>query len=526
MTAAPVALQAPIAPPVPVIPSAGNPASPDYKSAAWQRMLPGWTLCEDVMGGTQAIRAKTTQYLPQAPLEQQDEYNRRLLRTEFYNGFERTVRGLTGMVFRRNIELSDDVPEPLVEDWENIDGGGTHGDVFSRLVFEDGMVDGMAAILVDFPSLPKGAALTLADEKRMGLRPYWVHVKAKQIVSARVKSIFGRVVLTQAVIEEHAMVADGPFGEKDECRYRVFRLNTTPYETGKGPLTVTWEVWTEQTLQGGAKALLMTGNGTLANQTAIPLVPVYCGPRLAPFEVKPPLLDLAYANIAHYQVQSDHRYSLHIASVPILVFKGRDTSGGKQAVGPNVGIDVDKDGDVKYVEHAGTALEATRNELKDLETRMASLGLAMLQQETRAAETAEAKRIDKAEQDSALAVAARGLQDAIEQALIYHAAYRRVETGGSVLVNREFEELTLTPQMIQALSSLQIAGQISLDTLWDMLETGNLMPEDFEPEKEKLKLVIGSMMAGAGAGAAGGGNGGNGGDGGTDDEPPPQGGAT
>jgi hypothetical protein len=104
---------------------------------------------------------------------------------------------------------------------------------------------------------------------------------------------------------------------------------------------------------------------------------------------------------------------------------------------------------------------------------MAALGLSMLQNETRAAETAEAKRMDKSEQDSALAVAARGLQDCLERALQFHAQYMGL-TDGTIEVNQEFEHLTLDSTQITAYSQLHQAGQISLDTLWAMLEDGNV----------------------------------------------------
>jgi hypothetical protein len=113
----------------------------------------------------------------------------------------------------------------------------------------------------------------------------------------------------------------------------------------------------------------MINNGSVQGPKEIPLAICYCAEHDQEFEVSPPLLDLAHANVAHFQVRSDHRHSLHIASIPLLVFKGRpQVKDGQQARSVRISAyDVPKDGDVKYVEHSGTALEATRNELKDLE---------------------------------------------------------------------------------------------------------------------------------------------------------------
>ena len=39
---------------------------------------------------------------------------------------------------------------------------------------------------------------------------------------------------------------------------------------------------------------------------------------------KPPLLDIAYLNLAHFQRQADLIHSLHVASQPLLVMEGWD----------------------------------------------------------------------------------------------------------------------------------------------------------------------------------------------------------
>lgn len=473
----------------PVAPITALNSRPDYQSEAYKRMQPDWEVCNDVKKGTRHMRSLREKYLPRAPAETQLAYDRRISKSEFFNGFGRTVKGLTGMVFRRNPTLGDDMPEVLVTHWEDIDGAGTHGDVFSKTLFDDGITSGLAGILVDHPSVTDAESLTLAQVEAMNLRPYWVHYAAAQIVSAREERVGAKSVLSQLVLKEEYMQLDGEFGEKVVCRYRVFKRTTLG---GKG--IVTYQLW-QEVVTNGVKTLAPVGTlGIVANQEEIPFSPFIAGDRLGCMETRPPLLDLAYTNIAHWQVQSDHRYSMHLASIPILVFKGRQQlSEGEEkevVVGPEVGIDVDKDGDVKYVEHAGTALSATREELKDLETRMAAQGLAMLQSETRAAETAQAKRIDKAEQDSALATAARGLGDCLELAFQFHARYLNLEPG-SIEVNQEFEDLTFDAGMIAALSNLEVASQISLDTLWTMLETGGILPDSFEADVEKVKILAG-----------------------------------
>ena len=461
--------------------------TPDYPSAAYLEQQPRWQVMRDVVAGTDALRQKSTTYLPQFPLEDPEDYKRRVSSCEFHNATERTIKGLTGMVFRRPPQLEDDVPEQLVVHWENIDGAGTHGDEFCREVFDDGMTSGHAAILVDYPSVPEGVQITLADERNMELRPYWVPLKAEQILSLRTTVRNGKTLLTQFVFKACTIEPKGEFGEQDRVTYRVFRLTTS--ETGEDQ--VIWQVWEEQRGRNNKIQVIMVSSGVMKNMTRIPVSFFYAGDKLGWAHTKPPLYDLAQMNLSHWNVLSDHRHSLHKASVPLLVFIGRDTTQGTQPIGVNMGIDIPLGGDMKYVEHAGSALGQTREELQAIEGRMGTLGLGMLSPDVRAAETAEAKRIDKSAQDSQLASAARSMQDCIELALSLHAEYLGIdpEAGGSALVNREFEELTFDPSTITALSQLHLAGQIDLDTLWSMLEQGKVLPEDFDREKVRAAVM-------------------------------------
>ena len=71
--------------------------SPEYEAA-----LPRWQRCRDCFEGNDAVKARTTAYLPaleghQGSAEKYDAY---LTRAVFYNATARTVAGLLGSVFR------------------------------------------------------------------------------------------------------------------------------------------------------------------------------------------------------------------------------------------------------------------------------------------------------------------------------------------------------------------------------------------------------------------------------------------
>src|SRR6266498_1288596 len=121
---------------------------PDYQNADYKDMQAAWTIVRDVSGGTPRMRQAGTAYLPKEPAEEPKVYNRRLNRSVFFNAYKRTRGALTGMVFKRNPVIAEDVPPEIVKHIENVDLAGTHLDVFSKELFEDAF-EGHAFILVE-----------------------------------------------------------------------------------------------------------------------------------------------------------------------------------------------------------------------------------------------------------------------------------------------------------------------------------------------------------------------------------------
>lgn len=456
------------------MPTNNDPTRVDYTPDNVSDMLRDVRICRDVSKGTTHMRQQRKTYLPQHSGEESDDYSDRLKLAVLFNALDRTVKGLTGMVFRRDPVLTDDVPESIVEHAENIDYAGTHIDAFAKERFSDGLLDGHAGILVDAPRVDGERRLSDAEEAALGVRPYWVAVRKSQITSWRTEVIDGQTVLTQLVIHEPTTVPEGPFGEQEEHRYRVYRLE------GATPTVEVWRVVDD-------KPQIMEEQAPVTNQDRIPFAPIYSN-RTGLLESTPPLLDLAYTNIAHYQTLADHRYCLHIANVPTLVTTGLSPEHMIE-VGPNSGINIpDPNGKAMYLEPSGNAFDTNLRQLQEFKGDMAAMGLAMLQHETRAAETAEAKRLDKSVEESVLSAAARSLQDALENALQFHANFMRLPEGGSISVNRDFDAQVISPDQVRAYRELVMSGQLSVDTLWQILLEGDVLPDDFDAEVERERI--------------------------------------
>jgi len=385
------------------------------------------------------------------------------------------------MVFKDNPELGEDVPEQIAKDLENVDLAGSHFDVFAKELFTDAF-EGHAFILVDMqPKLPDGA--TLADERASGRRPFWVKYKANQALNWRTETINGETVLTQITFEEKTTEPKGEFGQEEICRYRVFRL----FE-GR----VTWELYRKVTGDQGEDKIISEAKG-LTTLDRIPVAVVY-GNRTGMLKSTPPLLDLAYLNIAHWQEYSDYRNILHVAQVPILVRKGATQEQQTVEVGVGSTVDVPTDGDLQWCEHTGKAIESGRTELQDLEQRMALMGLSMLAQKTDSNVTATEIRANNLQESSDLSTMARSLQDALEEALGFHAAYYGEKDGGSVELGVAESGIPVDAQTITALITAVSSKLLTPDTFINIIQKA-FPGVDLEDEMDRLKLLPGFGQA-------------------------------
>lgn len=454
------------------------------------------TICQDVYEGTLKVRSRSTEYLPQFPREPGATYKARLSNSVLFNAFKVTVKGLSGMISRKDPVLQDDVPDELRNLWEVIDDTGRHGDLVARDVCDRAIRHGHCHIFVDVAPTD-GAVATRRDEMELGIAPYWAIIEKQQVLRFEAVKV-GRREMLASVAWMESTVGEDDKGE--EILIPVVRI----YKLVEG--AVQWEKYQkpdpkQEKWEMVGRGILVTARGE--RLTEIPMATVYAEQK-GFMRSDPPLLDLALENILHYQIRSDRINSLHIAGVPIPVFTGLTLKGKEEMeASTSYGITLPEGGDAKYLEPMGNALSESREELRASEAKMAAMGLSMLQHETRAAETAEAKRLDKSEKDSSLSTIARSLQDGLETAMQYTARWMGLETGGSILVNRDFEVIKLNPQILRELRAMVADGALSLETLWDMMVSGEILPDDFDKDLERTRVDLGGLETIGGQGEPG-----------------------
>ena len=452
-------------------------ANVDDKSQNYRDMQQKWHLIDSLLGGTRSMRAARQTYLPQDVNETDAAYNARVARSFLFNAFAKTVNSMTGKVFSKPIILKEDVPQQLVDMWEDIDREGRKGDMLCEEIFRHSMSYGVCHALIDMPLLPPGA--TLKDEQEMNHRPYWVKVTPQQLWGYRSVKIGSRRVLTQVRIYEEEVAEDGDYGEIHVQQIREISLTE-------------WKLWRYQQKSPRSKQyewqLVARGVNTLG---MVPLISFYTkrdGFMLA----SPPLEDLAWMNVAHWQSSSDQRHILHVARVPILFGSGLGENADQITVGPNRLINGPENSSLQYVEHSGSAISSGKDDIATIEGQMVTMGMELLLPAMRGGgQTATAASLDYADVNSPLQFMAQGLGDFIEQGLRISALWLKLgeDAGGSVKVNTDFGITLRDAADVQALVQARIAGEISAETFWAELKRRNILSDDFDPTTEAKLLA-------------------------------------
>ena len=434
-------------------------ASPN---AAYQRMANFWGLIEDLKEGTYKIRSEHRKYLPQLEREVDDSYDRRLSRSNVVPFMQRIEKMLAGMLVRKPVRL-DGVSDLVREQLFDVSLEGDDLNVWLYTTASTVISYGHCGVLVDAPK----------DGDKV--RPYWVTYEPKNILGWRTEVIDGVRQLTQLRLMEHVVEPDGKYGEKIVKQIRVL-------EPGR------FEIH-RKNKKGEYK---LHDEGEMSIKDKIPFSVAYSN-RVGYYESRSPLYDIAELNLKHYQIQSDLDNILHISSVPLLAVFGYPNS-DEITTGPSEALSLPPESRMEYISPSSDSYESQFRRLEDLKDQINTLSLAAVLGQKLVGETAEAKRIDRSQNDSTMMVVAQQMQDLIDNCLKFHSEYLNEPNAGSSFVNRDFVTARLEPQEIQSLLALFTAGTISQETLLTQLSSGEILGDDFDVEEEVEATQAGGLI--------------------------------
>ena len=443
-----------------------------------------WERCEHAAEGQDEVHKNGIKYLPRLSGQTDLEYKSYRQRALFYNATQRTIDGLTGLLFIKPPVLEyPDGMEPLVAD-ATMSGVNLHQ--FAEMVAEEVVMIGRAGVLVDHP--PRLSALTVAQAQAVGMRPYMRLYDAESIINWRSERIDGVDRLVLVVLEEEYKIFKDEFEYKCEKQWRVLDLTTEGYRQRVMRKNDHGEFYVEQELYPQADGLPLA---------TIPFE--FFGVRdNTPCVDKPPLLDLVDVNLSHYRTTADYEHGLHFTGLPTPVVTGfySDDQSAQLRIGSGTAwLLPDPAAKAFYLEFSGQGLGELREALKAKESMMATLGARILAPEKRQVETAQTAAIHRAGENSVLASIAQSISIGLTHCLEWAANWQGIDGDIVIKLNSNYLPNSMTSEDVKALVTSWQAGAISHETLFSNLVKGEIIASDvqFEDEKERIDLNAPSL---------------------------------
>lgn len=449
---------------------------PSTTSVAYDEMKPRWEIMRNLLGGTERMRDAGEEMLPKHEEESDASWKRRLAGATLLNMTEITLDMLAGKPFSDPLTLPEDADSRFTE-WEpDIDLQGNSLDVFSRRAFRTGMAKGLVHFLVDFPRSrdEDGRTRTIADDRAENIRPYCVLVEPEALLFASGTLVDGREVLTHVRISENEIVRDG-FAEKLVERIRVL-------EPGRVM------IYERQTTANSQRSNWNLVDDYETGLDFIPLVTFYTN-REGLGLSKPPLLDLAYMNVQHWQLDADLNNIVSVANFPVLAMTGVDSEAGMVRLGPNQVLALaNENAKIQYVEHTGAAIKTGSDRLAGIEDKMAAYGAQFLKKKPGDLK-ATVRALDSAEALSQLQAITLNFKDSLEQVMRFMGEWiNAADAAPSVEVNSDFGLSDPDNESWMAIESARKRREISRKAYLEEMQRRGWLSDDYSLEDDLAQI--------------------------------------
>jgi len=435
-----------------------------------------WRRCRDVIEGQDYIHAGADMYLPRLDRQDDRQFKDYIERTRFFNASDRTVKGMLGLVFRKQPMVEP--TETILE--EDINHQGTTLSEYCYDILNELLIVGRVGTLVDHPAV--GEATSRAQAEALNLTPQWAMYTTENIYDwsfAFVNNVYQLV---------RVMLFDGVDSAADSevYKYRELILENGVY------IQRLYESVDEQAEPSLVDELLPKIDGK-----ALSYIPFYFHGIDSRQHVvdKPPMLDLFDTNIKHYQLKADHIHALHYVALPTPYVLGVDAEEAPQSIGPQrIWAISNEQATVGMLEFAGAGITSIQDELTSIESHMAQLGSRMLAPETtNKQETATAAGIRSLSENSVLAGITKRLNLQLSRIWNVTLEWAGIAFDDSaVQLNFDFMPNALPAQDLLALVTSWQSGAISKETLFYNLQQGEIIPDhlNYEDEEEIIAAEL------------------------------------
>jgi hypothetical protein len=471
-----------------------------------------WLRCRNVVEGSDAVKAGRELYLPILEDQSLDEYERMLLRANFYPATSRTKDGMHGFIFRK--QPTSTIPEELLEVTSDMSLDGTSLYDFSKNVVDEVLTVGRYGTLIDW-----------SDEEN---RPVCINYACEDIINWDVIRAKGKMTLSLLVLRERVYTSTttpidptkptaddrrkggkiakntGPVTSIQDIyektaitQYRVFHLR----DDGQGNSYVETEIWQNHGQGNSASDVRIDSVIPVRRGETLDCIPfVFHGPKDINVECsKPPLLDIVDVNLSHYRSSSDLEHAAHFTALPTLITTGFP-KGAKIRIGSAVSINSDDPNAKAYfLEYMGAGITPNMQMCDRKEAQMAAIGARMLEAPKAAAEAATTLEMRSSGEKSVLAQIADSCSNSIIKCLYWCAWWSGIGDGPENLegityqLNTDFISNRLGWQDLTALVAAWQQKALSKRTLFNNLKKGEIVDDNTTFETEEAEINEGVL---------------------------------
>lgn len=451
----------------------------NYRHPAYSEFLPEWQMVGDCVDGERAVKKQREKYLPHPGDEGQNNeqdrkrYSAYLKRAPFINATGRTLTGLIGIAFNKPVKIQLSGKLTAIE--SDADGEGQPLTQLIRDALSQNLQRGRAGILSDYTS---GGTQTVATAGRPVIRLF----TAKQIINWRVTNNKTSLV----VLHYQEPVNDPDSFElvmKDfwlELRLiNGLAMSRKWQESDDG---IQANEWVELKDAGGKRLeeLPWAWIGAVNNDHT---------------PDAPPLADIAYINIKHYQAEADIAEIAHTVGQPtVAISEVSQQWADKYLKGVKVGV---RNGVVLPQGATMTMVQAEDRNLpitvaERREKQMAMLGAKLVERNTSARTATQAS--DEAQTDnSVLSLCAGNVEQAVNRALSFAVAFAG-SGEGQIELNKRYELSQLDSASLTAMMAMVQSGQMRLIDFIRYQQSIGLIDQQEKPEHIEDELRNGGVV--------------------------------
>lgn len=442
--------------------------------AQYEEFAPIWEECRAAAIGQRAVHALGEAVLPRLEGQTDTAYSAYLRRTPYYNATGRTIKGLVGMLFRKDPVV--EVPPGAEYLLDDITQCGVPFNRFLSDCATEYLRVGRFGVLTDYPQTTEG--MTLADAIRLNLRPTLTLYRAESIINWETEQVGNVHVVTQVRLQEVYTEKVDEFTVKSEDRWRVLDLFNGIYRV---------RVY-RKTDKGEFEQVGTDVFPKLPGNVPITRIPFDLFPCVD--VIDPPLVDLVDLNLSHFRVSADYEHGTHFVGLPTPYVTGYQHDGkSKIAIGgTTMLVFPDKDTKVGFLEFTGQGLATSERNLDRKEHMMAVLGARMLEAPKREAEAAETASIYRIGENATLAAVADMLSYFFTGVMEFFCLWAGFQGEAVVTISKDYLPKTVDAGLLRELVAAMQKGALSRVELFRNLQEGEVIDAKttFEEEQERI----------------------------------------